>query len=202
MKTMEFNNISQTSNRQREQKDVPRDKKFGEFLERVSEIDESREEKKEDPLIDGPVSPSFRAADLGTTSTQKTVSPAKLIEELTETLAPKILHISSGGISKTTIFLQSQFLSEIEIDIDHYDTDPSRFILTFRGNEQAQNFLIQHQAMLASSLTRVLPTIHFTMATPTFLGGTTKRSRNSKNRFVKTTKVEYRPDNTGESSYE
>ena len=110
--------------------------------------------------------------------------------------------ISSGGISKTTISVQSEFLSELEIEIDHYDTDPSCFILTFRGDEKAQMLLMKHREALLTSLKGALPSIQCSIAPPTLLGRFSKKKPNSKNKLVKTSKVGYLPNNVGDRTYE
>lgn len=165
--------------------------RFREVIKKVSEPETKK--KDQDPcLLDGPVTAPLKFKEF---SPMQKISPQaalRTIQEITQALKPSLIHLSEGGISKTTLHLTSELLSEMVIEIDHYDTNPSCFSLTFRGNEKAQQLAMTYQAELANSLKIALPLFQCSFTPTTFPETFTKK------RLVKSSKVRYRADNTEE----
>lgn len=170
---------------------------FEKVLERICETDpdEPKEHEEDAPLLDGPAtSPLIPNEALTAHADQIESAKAKPITQIVQELKPKLVTISQNGISKTTMWLKTEALDEIEVVIDHYDTDPSRFYLTFRGNEDSQKLMQAHQASLASSLKGALPNFHCTILPSTYISKVSdhkKSGKNRKNGLVKTKKVRY-----------
>ncbi len=160
-----------------------------------------KEEKEESIIIDGPVSTQLRSqASFPNGAVENLPALSKVATEIIQKLKPQLISISENGISKTTMWLKTELLEEIQVEIDHYDTDPCKFYLTFRGNEKTQQLISAHHAALATSLKGALPTFHCSILPTTYRDDFSKKRRsekNNKNSLVKSDKVRYSANNTG-----
>lgn len=162
---------------------------------------EEIEEKEENAMQEGPSTPllhPFQALESHTSppSPIKTFSAQEALKQVSTTLAPQLTTVAKNGVSKTTLLLHTPLLKEIEIEIDHYDTCPSQFVLIFRGDEAAQKVLQTHHAQLTKQLQQSLPSFHFHIETPTYKPWLKKRWRKEKNSLVKTKQVRYCANST------
>ena len=185
-------------------KTLPQKKSFKKVLSGISKTDPDESKKKKDeetsPLINGPVNcrllPNSTAEEI---QMGKASLSNKLTSQMIAELKPKLITISESGISKTTMWLKTDLLEEIQVEIDHYDTDPSKFYLTFRGNEKSQKILAAHQNQLATSLKGALPNFHCKISPPSYPEEFSKRKKiekNKKNSLVKTQRVRYSANNS------
>ena len=174
---------------------------FKRVMEKIEEThpDEGKK-KKHECLMEGPVtSPLLREVEI--TGIPLNEERAKtFIKEVISELKPKLISLSENGLTKTIMLLKTDLLDEFEVEINHYDTDPCSFYLTFRGNEKAQKILNSQKQALTTSLRGALPSFNCTILPSTLLTEFDKRKKTrkqEKNTLVKTSKKRYCADNIG-----
>lgn len=183
-----------------ENKRAPRDS-FKRVMDKVEKTHpDEKKKKKQECLMEGPVtSPLLKEANLAEVILTEEKNRV-LIKEIMTELKPTLVSISENGLTKTTILLKTELLDEIEVEINHYDTDPSSFYLTFRGNEKTQKIMDAQKGALSTSLKGALPHFNCTILPSTLLTDfdRRKKSRKSdKNSLVKSEKKRYCADNIG-----
>ena len=203
MALMKTHGISQSPNKaQLQQKESPKNR-FQKALEKASEIDHEEKKKKkptdETPLLDGPVTANLTTSiSAETNKPDKIPTLSKVSLQIINEIKPKLITLSENGISKTIVHINSDLLSNVEIEIDHFDTNPSQFIITFRGDEKAQQIIFANLSQLTTSLKGALPNFQCTFAPSTFRTLIIKKKKSTKNNLVKTAKVRYCANNSGE----
>lgn len=75
----------------------------------------------------------------------------------------QIIEVQNPGIITTEVSIQTEKLSNIEVVLEKYDTDPTSFNITLSGNIKAQALFAQEQQALTKALNKALPTMrcHF-----------------------------------------